>query len=584
MTNLAARLRAAAGPGALALLLALFVARALDAARVYNHTVDELAHMAPGVELWQFCTFTLDASQPPLARALVAAPVFAAGLRFEGRPIGGYQVFDESARLFEPLPDGAYWACLRLARAMVTAVAVVLLAGVYEMGRRHFGAAGAIAALAVASGSPGIVGHAAIAATDLVAVATLALALFAFRRLLESPTPGRSAWFGAASGLAVAAKLSAIPYLGLACPTIAGCLLGRGALAPLLAPRSWVRTRRRMIGAAALSAAIALWAAYGFGRAPVLNSSQTETLARALAARAPGAADVVRLATAVDVPLGALTQGLGMVWRHSQRGHPAYLAGSYSLHGWPHYFAVTTALKTPIGTLVAVALSLALAAAVRRTPAAREVLGLGALGGALLVAASPGGINIGHRHFLVIEVVFALMTAGGVRIALDATPPVRRIALPALIAAAVAGASAPAAEHPDAVGYTNALAGEAPDRWLADSNIDWGQDLARASRWLRDRGVTEEVWLAYFGNVPPGRCGLRARQLPPGEPVAGWIVASATVIRGVYAAEDQRDGYGWLLSHAAEARIGTSIRIYHLPGPPAAPGTPAPGPGKGGRK
>ena len=56
-------------------------------------------------------------------------------------------------------------------------------------------------------------------------------------------------------------------------------------------------------------------------------------------------------------------------------------------------------------------------------------------------------------------------------------------------------------------------------KYLADSNVDWGQGLKLLKRWMDREGV-EQVGLAYFGTADPGivlgsrLCGLAARPEP----------------------------------------------------------------------
>ena len=42
--------------------------------------------------------------------------------------------------------------------------------------------------------------------------------------------------------------------------------------------------------------------------------------------------------------------------------------------------------------------------------------------------------------------------------------------------------------HPDYLAYFNELAGDEPERILADSDLDWGQDMLRLSARLREVG------------------------------------------------------------------------------------------------
>jgi hypothetical protein len=245
--------------------------------------------------------------------------------------------------------------------------------------------------------------------------------------------------------------------------------------------------------------------------------------------------------------------------------------GQHSLHGWPHYFLVTLALKVPIGILVAVLLALGLALRRRRETVAREVLLLVLLAAAMVASVVHVGINAGHRHIVVVEALFALAAGGGVLLALTELGWLRRIAVAVFAICLGAAGLSSARVHPDALGYTNAFAGPEPDWWFVDSNLDWGQDLERLRRWLDDHGIKEPIRLAYFGSADPAHHGINFQRLAPGEKTSGWVFVSVHYQRGMAGAgigklgsETERNGYVSLLQLRPETRIGTSIRGYHL--------------------
>ncbi|HVY60212.1 MAG TPA: hypothetical protein VHF22_01105, partial [Planctomycetota bacterium] len=133
------------------LALVLFAARSLDTARIQNNVFDEPGHIAAGMELLQYGKYEVDQLHPPLARVLAALPYYAAGARFETPPDSWTRAEDGARLLYD---ETAYWPALRAARSLFTIVALLFLAGFFDVARARLGAAGAIAALAVASVSP----------------------------------------------------------------------------------------------------------------------------------------------------------------------------------------------------------------------------------------------------------------------------------------------------------------------------------------------------------------------------------------------------------------------------------------------
>jgi hypothetical protein len=97
----------------------------------------------------------------------------------------------------------------------------------------------------------------------------------------------------------------------------------------------------------------------------------------------------------------------------------------------------------------------------------------------MFTLAMQSGTNIGYRHILVVPAFLAVATGAlaGLRVR------GRRVAVAAVALVLLAGVSAWRV-YPSYLAYTSELFG-GPDRGyrlVADSNLDWGQDLARAAR------------------------------------------------------------------------------------------------------
>ena len=128
--------------------------------------------------------------------------------------------------------------------------------------------------------------------------------------------------------------------------------------------------------------------------------------------------------------------------------------------------------------------------------------------------------------------------------------------------------------HPHYLSYFNELVGGPPrgHLYLADSNIDWGQDLKRLSRYAADH-PQEKIKLSYFGMADPRAYGIDAEMLPSSlafgpsaELTAGTYVISVTQLLGVYLPEARPGNEGetlWKTSQALSAQI---------PGPSGADG------------
>lgn len=137
------------------------------------------------------------------------------------------------------------------------------------------------------------------------------------------------------------------------------------------------------------------------------------------------------------------------------------------------------------------------------------------------------------------------------------------------------------AAGPYFLAYFNLPSTLAADRHflLADSNLDWGQDLRRLKRWMDRHGI-ERLKLAYFGNASPRLLGLRhdrlmaanmyqdyepewklVETLHPGD----WVAVSATNYAGIVLGL-RADHYRKLLAGLSPiTAIGHSILVFHIP-------------------
>jgi hypothetical protein len=230
--------------GAIAVLTVVAVVRVASTHRTFSATVDEPIHLASGYE-WFKGELALDMTHPPLARVLGAIPLRLQGLPYPN-PTGmvdrGNQLLYHGDRYVKNL------ARARMGNLLLLAVAVVTVGA---WARRFFDRAAAIAAAALFSTLPLLLGHAGLLTTDLSVAATLPLALLALDCYLELPSVRRGVLLGIALGLGLLSKFSFLVFFP---PSVLVVLLLRRPL----------RARAATIAAALTVAFVALWAGYRF--------------------------------------------------------------------------------------------------------------------------------------------------------------------------------------------------------------------------------------------------------------------------------------------------------------------------------
>lgn len=246
-----------------------------------------------------------------------------------------------------------------------------------------------------------------------------------------------------------------------------------------------------------------------------------------------------------------LAYTLGLV----SRGWPTYLAGRFSEDGFLAYFPAALLLKTPLPLLVCAALG-------ARALPRREKLWLLLPPAAYFAAACLSKTQAGYRYVLLVY-PFMLVCAAAGWLAVRARPA--RWALLAWLAVSVLRV------HPHYLTYFNELAGNRPDAWLVDSNLDWGQGLKALGAELEKRG-NPPVMLSYFGQGDPAHYGVRykpfelvpyferERAEPKGAPEL--LAISATNLRGLYLRD--RAAHAAFFARKPLFVAGRSIFVYPL--------------------
>jgi hypothetical protein len=109
---------------------------------------------------------------------------------------------------------------------------------------------------------------------------------------------------------------------------------------------------------------------------------------------------------------------------------------------------------------------------------------------------------------------------------------------------------------------------------VADSNLDWGQDLKRLKNWV-EKNKIEKIYVDYFGGSSPEYL-LKTKYAPwwgtrnPEElPKGSYLAVSATFLQGgrgeVIPSLRQPAGYyRWLNQYTPVAKIGYSIFVYKI--------------------
>jgi 4-amino-4-deoxy-L-arabinose transferase-like glycosyltransferase len=478
---------------------------------VFNHTIDEPAHIACGMEWLDQKTYHYETQHPPLARVMTAIGPYLDGAHSWRRP----DKYNEGAAIL--YTDNHYDRTLAFARRGVLPCFWV----VYLWARRSYGEPAAAFATLCFTFLPAVLAHGGLATTDMALTATLGAALLTMLMWLENPSWSRSAIFGAALASAILSKFSTIAFFPSAVLAAAVCYLAFERPSPARIT-AVLKTHLLPLAFAAVVAIVIIWAGYRFSFA--------------------------------KVPAPELFAGIEDVMQHNRVGHPAYLLGKFSETGFWYYYPVVLGVKTPLAVLSLLAIGITICWR-RRKDASAYWVPLSFAAGILAFSAF-SNINIGVRHVLPVYLTFSMVAGLGAQRLWSAGKAARWV-LGALTFWMVATSGL---AHPDYLPYFNALASDQPDKIEVDSDLDWGQDMKRLGARLREVGAPEVAFdpfivahLEAVHGFPP----IKPFQYEA--PAPGWNAASLTMLKIA------RRGSLWTDRIPAKERVGKGVLLWYFP-------------------
>lgn len=545
-------------------LLACHGGLAISSMAVKSVTNDELSHLPAGLAAVATGTIHLNPQHPPLVKLLAGLSASTANpsLPLDGAAYRtGNQWSFGRAVLFQVGND--HRTLLFRGRLPVVGLSMLGGLGVFLWSRRRFGTGGGLLSLALYAFSPTLLAHGRLVTMDTAIAAGTVWTLYLWWRLtrkesltVERVRPRAALACGAVVGLALGAKFSGLILL----PT----MVAADFAANVLSVRAPERTRG------------ARWRSLV---SSVLDRSWFEIRSWAWM----GAAAALTLFLLYLLPRDPLRYiwDLGTLYSDNDPEHPYYLAGRFSTAGFPHYFLAALATKTSLAGLTSMAAGLATAAAAAfgRRPRWRDDIYLWLPALVWVVVHSVLALDLGVRYMLpVYPLLFVL--AGGLVPELarltTTSPGGRRIARSGALAVpvvmALAQVSSALSAHPDYLPFFNRLArggvGEHHLPWLDDSNLDWGQDLARLQPWLEGKGLGEVRLLYYGAGIPEAYGVVRSRvtrsdwwQAPrPGT----YVISASFLIRGLYDADQAGVGTDWLRRYEPSDILGGTLYLYRF--------------------
>jgi hypothetical protein len=570
--------------------------------RTMNATCDEVTHLPAGYTYLTWHDFRLNPEHPPLTKALAAMPL----LLFDNVSVSRDSEAWRRAVLQPTLqwrfghdflystPGNDADRLLAHARLAMVALASLLSILLWAWSRELWGDVAAAATVVAWALEPNLLAHGPLVANDV------ALAIFAFGtayllwRTYRAVTVGNVLTLTLCTILAVLSKYSAVFLVPVIATVFAVRVLGRTTWTmrfrtqtfPMAGRAQKAAVAAGLLAAVALAAWTSVWAAAGFTFSAARGTSDRFPLTAEIAALERQATRSGSWQLATAVPLLKLAAehefvpepfiyGFAAMLRDAQN-RPSYLLGNVHQGGRWYYFLVAILVKTPLPILLLSSWGGALLLRRDRSMGGRtaELLLVFVTPAVFLAGAMLSRLNLGVRHVLPVY-PFLLLLAGFAAAQLLSGRWRRLVAMLAGMWLLVGTLGV----FPHFLSYFNEIAGGPRNgvHWLADSNLDWGQDLARLRTWMKRNNVPR-INLCYFGNADPSYYGIDFVALPgswgvwdgrrPANPqLPGYVAISASNLAGVgLPTPELRAYYKRLLERASLVdTIGYSIFLYYVP-------------------
>ena len=607
----------------LTVIIIISVAVILSIASVWDDSiiVDEVPHIGAGYSYLVKRDMRLNPEHPPLAKDLAAIPLLFVNLKQD--------VFNSE---FWQTDINGQWNCGRrliynsgndadlikhLAKLPMLLFFILSAILIFKWARRLYGDTGAITALILFAFSPTVIAHLRFVTTDVAALFGVLFATYFYVNYLKNQTK-KNFWLASVFfGIALLCKFSTFllaPFF-LALGLIYGFVKNprpADSKTPwfLAKVKDAVKSIRATILVFIIGFVIVVWPVYYFHTYNYQQERQHNDTKQLLASYGNRMfADPVVWASDKPVIRAAAQYGLGllMVTQRVVGGNTTYFLGEVSRFGWHSYFPIVYFIKEPLAwwglVLIAlIAISTQVKSLKLKVKSTGDWIQNHFAEFAMLLwlaiywgASIKGTLNIGVRHLLPTYPFAILLVSGQIAKIIQKSKIKNqnykskfkilnfKLSFYTLIFTFSILLGWYVLEnvrvYPFYLTYFNQVVGgpSGGDRYVVDSNLDWGQDLVRFSNWVKENNIPK-IEFDYFGWADPSYylkeryVWLNSTKYIDGRDFAarnqsdGWLAVSATFLMGSQGPYDQpKDiNYLWLNSYQSVTIIGNSIFVYRI--------------------
>lgn len=560
-----------------AALLAIHAGLIAWAARTHFVVIDEVGFLASGVTHWQTDQYFAYRVNPPLPRMLAALPMLAAGAKVD------YARFNDGPTYRCEIPIGQDFAAANreqyldlVFRARLVGIGWSVLGGlaVFLWAREQGGNPGGLLALTLWAFNPMVIALAALVEPDNPAAVAGLIATYAFWHYLRRPS-WMAAWIaGLLLGMAQLTKFTLLVLY----PTwvVVGVVAwwaggeGSGGL--------WGRGARWLLIVS--SSVVVINVGYGFaGTGRQLGDFVfISKVFRGEEKTKDGTGNRFHGTAIGSFPVPLPTEylrGIDTQRKDFESGWHSYLRGEWRDQGWWYYYLYGLGVKLPLGMLGLIACGAFVTLAHVRNRSSIPALLSVWLPPVAIIALVSSQTGFNHHVRYVLPAIPFLCVGAGASLQGCCRPGwTGRITTLFASGCALWAAVVCVSVAPHFLAYFNEAAG-GPERGhehLADSNIDWGQDLLYLKRWVDQHPREGPLYLAYFNTLDAAFVGIQY-ELPPADPRPGQFAVSVHfVVGGSFMTYDGHGRVVWIPFHRYSyflhfqpvARAGDSIFIYEI--------------------
>jgi hypothetical protein len=585
-------------------------------------TYNETGHLAAGVRIWQEGQFDLYCVNPPLVKAVAAAPVVWWCPQTDWSGMGT----ESRAELwmgqrFAEINDRRIIQYVTMARLACIPFGLVGAYICYCWGRTLYSVGAGLTASMLWCFSPYVLGHGSLITADVPAACLGILAAYLLWQWLRQPSWATAVAAGLGLGLAELTKFSWVilfalwPLIWLVCFGLRRCEWNG---------RTISRHGAMLVTMLAL-AVLVINAGYGcegsFQKlgdyrfvSRILGASYTND---GFPHHHAGNRFADSWLAMMPIPLPRnYVRGIDVQNHDFEAGMFSYLRGQWSGRGWWYYYLYALAIKIPLGTwwLVVLAVGVTVFGRGYSSSWRDEIVVLAPFVVFIVVVSSQTGFST-HSRYSIPALPFLFVWTSKIARVFEMRPFTRERGTIAVIAALamIWSVGSSLAVYPHSLSYFNELAALLPTpadqsypapigeanthegqtfwerlrsilvevgprngpRHLLDSNIDWGQDLFYLKDWLEKHPDVTIDGLACWCSYPTTLGGLPQTPLPPTDlvdeqyrdsapsneafgPKPGWYALSVNCIF------DRDRHYRHFLHFEPVATAGYSIYIYHI--------------------